>query len=137
MRKYVMLIIGLLLITGCSSSNQKITTKTEIWKSIVDKEWSNYEEFPGDGFYFYEEDGKAYCTYLIYGSGLPVIYKYKSLVNIEDGGIIEVSISLPEAEEDVKGEEVKVKLKYEDDSIEYNNQLYHVEIEGNSLDKIN
>ncbi len=137
MRRYAIVILGVLLITGCSSSNQRVTTETETWKSIVDKEWSNYEEFPGDGFYFYEEEGIAYCTYLIYGSGLPVIYNYKSLVNIEEGGIIEVSISLPETEEDIKREEVKVKLKYEEDSIEYNEHRYHVEIEGNSLDKIN
>ncbi|MBH1939667.1 hypothetical protein I5677_02015 [Mobilitalea sibirica] len=93
MRRVLLLIVLSFLIMGCSKKSIQ-TIDTSTWKHIVDKEWSNFDSFAGSGFYFYEEDSVGYCVYMIYGSGLPVIYEYTSKVEIKEEGLI--SIKLPE-----------------------------------------
>ena len=83
------LCIGCVLIailSGCKSISQKDVTEQELWDKVVGREFSNYDSWAGSGFAFHEDDeGNWKCTFMIYGSGVPVAYHYTSEATIEDG----------------------------------------------------
>jgi hypothetical protein len=121
---YVILIVVLLLVLiGCSEENTTNTIESDTWKSVVNKEWSNLDVWAGSGLYFHEEDGVAYCTFMIYGSGVRVAGYYKSIANVNEEG--RILISLPQnmstgylSEVDTaKAELVEVELSVRDNSI--------------------
>ncbi|MHA0858088.1 hypothetical protein ACH8E3_14530 [Paenibacillus sp. CMAA1364] len=60
--------------------------------SIENREWENDEKFVGTGMYFFEENNKKYCLFMLYGSGLPVIGHYKSEVKIKSNQEMEIEV---------------------------------------------
>ncbi len=115
--KKILFIFGLVTIILLTACGDVKVTESEIWNDIVNKEWSAGLR----GFYFHEEQGKAYCTYMIYGSGIRVIDYYKSEVDINEEG--EILISLPEYLASLKFDMdknldlVEKILKYDNNSI--------------------
>jgi len=89
-RLFILLIV--LALTGCNSISKTDQVNQSIWDKVVDKEYSNYDAWAGTGFNFYEIEGERYCTFLIYGSGVPVAYHYTTKVRMDDGRVI---LSLP------------------------------------------
>jgi len=120
MKKFLVLIIFVFMLSGCNEQPVKETKDMSTWSLIMDKEWINSDNWAGSGLYFYAEDDNKYCTFKIYGSGVPTIYDYTSEVAIEEEGII--SIELPEKvqtgyldkEKENSDKIVKIKLKHSD-----------------------
>ena len=134
MARNVLSIMLIIFLIGCNTTDKNRLIKTETWEAIIDKEWSNFDSFPGDGFYFYEQENRAYCTYYIYGSGLPIIYENTSEVKISDEGMIEIVVSVPD-EDFSENQTIRMLLKYEDGMIEYNSKIYRVEVERDKKDE--
>ncbi|WP_458633355.1 hypothetical protein [Paenibacillus sp. CMAA1364] len=72
--------------------NNLIKYESDIWVSIENREWENDEKFVGTGMYFFEENNKKYCLFMLYGSGLPVIGHYKSEVKIKSNQEMEIEV---------------------------------------------
>lgn len=124
MKRYFMVIIILtLFLIGCNNQKTNKTIESTTWKQIVNKEWSNLDIWAGSGFNFYEEDNIGYCVFMVYGSGVPVMYDYTSTATIQEDGVI--LITVPENIQsgyiqDVENETnklVEVKLKFENNII--------------------
>lgn len=115
MNKIVSIILLVLIVSvGCSPKDD--TVDTDIWKSIVDLEWRGENGIAGDAFYFYMKDEVPTCTYLLYGSGFPVIFHSTSNVFIDDSGLIQVNLEVsPDSEE-------KLLL-----TLEFNNEYLRLE----------
>lgn len=80
-----------------SDDSNKDTTITNIgdsntWNKVANKEWSNFDFPAGSGLYFHEEDGIAYCTVMVYGSGVRVAGYHKAVVNLEEENKLLISI---------------------------------------------
>jgi len=82
-------ILAIFMLIGIS---RLINSESDIWLSIDKQEWDNNESFPGTGMYFFEENNKKYCLFMIYGSGVPVMGQYKSEVKIKSNQEIEIEI---------------------------------------------
>ena len=61
------------MLTGCQ-------TKMNLWEEVVNKEWSNFDIWAGHGLYFHEDNGIKYCTFMVYGSGVPVANYYEAKI---------------------------------------------------------
>jgi hypothetical protein len=140
---YVILIIILLLtLIGCSKENTTSTLDSDTWNKVVNKEWSNLEVWAGSGFYFHEEEGIAYSTFMIYGSGVRVSGYYKTIVDVNEEGTI--LISLPEHMmtgylNDVDKESielVKVEISVGDNSIKLGNYEFKIQKDINNYEYI-
>lgn len=90
--KVLVLCILLLILAGCKNKSSS-PIKTETWNHIVNKEWSNLDIWAGSGMYFYEDEDDAYCTFMIYGSGVRVAGHYTSKVVKNSDN--EIMIQLP------------------------------------------
>jgi len=116
-KKYVILALIVLSITGCSNDNA--------WNSMVNKEFSNMDNWAGSGFYFYEKEHERYCTYMVYGSGLPVAGYFTTKIENDEGKMV---IQLPiekaklflEEESDNTQENIDLELEYIDEKIVVN-----------------
>ncbi len=98
----LVVIIVLIMLIGCSPKSSDEIIESETWSRIKDIEWSSDNGFAGDGFYFYEEDGKAMCMFMIYGSGLPIIFHTDSEILSIDDDMIEVKLIIdPESDKEV------------------------------------
>jgi hypothetical protein len=82
-------IVAIFMLIGIS---RLINSESDIWLSIDKHKWENYESFAGTGMYFFEENNKKYCLFMIYGSGVPVAGHYKSEVKIKSNQEIEIEI---------------------------------------------
>lgn len=112
MKKLMIISVIILFLVSCSDNN--------IWDEIKNKEFSNLEEWAGHGLYFFEEDNNNYCTFMIYGSGLPVAFSYTSEVKFDgENIIIEIPINIEET-----NETTEVALKYEDGFIIFSGSKY-------------
>lgn len=98
----LVVIIVLIMLIGCSPKSSDEIIESETWSQIKNTEWSSDNGFAGDGFYFYEEDGKAMCMFMIYGSGLPIIFHtYSEILSIDDD-MIEVKLGAdPESDKEL------------------------------------
>ncbi|MDQ2085335.1 DUF4830 domain-containing protein, partial [Herbivorax sp. ANBcel31] len=118
-------VMGYIEDLDANSETESIDEKKDLstWSLIVDKEWSNFDNWAGSGLYFYEEDNIRYCTFKIYGSGVPVIYDYTTEVMIEEEGII--SLELPEKyfdeEKENSDKTAKMKVEFDDEVIKLTN----------------
>ena len=131
-RKFLILILVILVVlSGCNE--QKINTlESNTWQAIVNKEWSNFDVWAGSGIYFYEEDDIAYCTFMIYGSGVRVAGHHTSLVLVKNEGRIEIQLPKNVAtgylsDEDSNNEKlIEVELNVEDNKISLGNYQFEV-----------
>lgn len=69
------LLLIVVMLSGCSK-------KSEMWNSVVNKEFSNFDVWAGSGLYFYEENNINYCTFMSYGSGVYVSSHYTCEVEL-------------------------------------------------------
>lgn len=121
----------LIVLTGCTPKSSPII-ETETWSRINGIEWSSQNGFAGDGFYFYEENGKAMCIYMIYGSGLPIIHEsYSEVLSIEDKRI-EVRVSFDMEDED----EITAFLWLEEDKLYFGDIEYEILFDRDPRDEI-
>lgn len=121
----------LIILIGCTSKSNPII-ETETWSRIYGVEWSSQNGFAGDGFYFYEENGKAMCFYMIYGSGLPIIHEsYSEVLSIEDNRI-EVSVFFDMEDQD----EIIAYLTLEEDKLYFGDVEYEILFERDPRDEI-
>ena len=111
---------------GCSQEQDLKVIESDTWKNIVNQEWSA----GGRGFYFHEEKGRAYCTYMIYGSGIRVARHYKSKVSLSDEGNIMIvlpeNMSSPDFESTDNPPLVEVLLNLEDHAIIFDDLKFEV-----------
>ncbi len=134
MKKISVILIAVLLfiLIGCSQENTINTIESDTWKSVANKEWSNLDVWAGSGLYFHEEEGIAYCTFMIYGSGVRVAGHYTSIADVNEEGTI--LISLPQdmstgylSDIDTENVElVEVELVVGDNSIMFGNYEFEV-----------
>lgn len=95
MRKVFLLLFTVLVVIalfiGINHANNK---ESEIWRSIDHVEWDNNDSdsFPGSGMYFFEENNKKYCMFMLYGSGVYVMSHYQSEVKIINNQEIEIEV---------------------------------------------
>ncbi len=123
----ILIVIGaIFLIRFLSISND--SAKCVVWNQIVNREWSNIDAFPGTGFYFFQEDGGKYCLFMVYGSGLPIIYRSISEVTIRGN---QIEIAVPDAmdlKETVPGVEKQSSdtfiIQFENDHLIFSNMEY-------------
>jgi len=123
----------LVILIGCEGEKDDRTLESDTWKSLVNNEWSNLDVWAGRGFYFHEDEGTAYCTFMIYGSGVRVMGHYRSIVDINEEGSI--FISLPEyvssgflSDAENQSEElVEVILTFRDNAIILNDYKFEVQ----------
>lgn len=95
MRKVFILLFALLVvITLFIGLNNSHNNESEIWRSIDHVEWDNNDSdsFPGSGMYFFEENNKKYCVFMLYGSGVYVMAHHQSEVTIINNQEIEIEI---------------------------------------------
>lgn len=113
-RLFMLLTFVMLTMVGCGTDDP--------WSSMVNKEFSNMDNWAGSGFYFYESDNERYCTYMIYGSGLPVIGNITSKIE-HDGDQMWIQLPVDEAlmyfEIDAPNTQdtIGVELTYENEKI--------------------
>lgn len=86
----VVITIAVIAVILSQFARSEIGMDNKVWNQIVNREWSNIDSFPGMGFYFFQEDGGKYCLFMVYGSGLPIIYRSVSEVSIH-GNQIEIA----------------------------------------------
>lgn len=67
-------------------------SQSEIWASIENREWENFDSFAGTGMYFYEENNKKYCLFMLYGSGVYVAGHHRSEVKLVSDSTIEIVV---------------------------------------------
>ncbi|OAB38650.1 hypothetical protein PMSD_06450 [Paenibacillus macquariensis subsp. defensor] len=91
-KRWIVTLTLMLAIFMLIGINRLINSKSEIWLSIDKHEWENFESFAGTGMYFFEENNKKYCLFMLYGSGVPVMGHYKSEVEIKSNQEIEIEI---------------------------------------------
>lgn len=86
LRKVVLflLILSIFILSGCEE-----VANDELWNSIVDTEFGA-GNFMGESIYFYEEDSVKYCDFWMSGSGVPAIFFYTSIVEIDGDGNVAV-----------------------------------------------
>lgn len=117
----------LLLISSCIKKTDS-STQNKVWDSVVNQEFRNYDVFAGSGLYFYEDNSFKYCTYKIYGSGVPVAFEHTSRVLIKKNGIMQ--ISLPKTFEntsdpsELSGDSVFLELEYNKNGIKFGDHFY-------------
>ncbi|MBN2851335.1 MAG: hypothetical protein JXQ23_01210 [Clostridia bacterium] len=131
MKKMLLMILIIILLFSCGCRQKSDVISSEWWNDIVDKEFTNYDIWAGSGLLFYEEDGKPYCDYMVYGSGLPVIFTCTSSVILHTSGT--VTIELPEniiigtISEETPSENMKeVPLIIESDTVILESLAYRV-----------
>ncbi|WP_410769435.1 hypothetical protein [Fontibacillus sp. BL9] len=88
----LLIILAIFMLIGINNLNKYESESDDIWVSIENQEWENYENFAGTGMYFYEENNKKNCLFMMYGSGLPVIGHYTSEVKIRSNREIEIEV---------------------------------------------
>ena len=92
MKKLLVLLL-LIMLFGCEAEVEEYNSET--WDEIVDKEFSNFDVFAGQGVYFFEQEGEKRCVYMKYGSGVYVIGIVYHTVNVlEDGTLVLSQIDL-------------------------------------------
>jgi len=130
--KHILWICISILLTGCLNKEELVVNE-KVWESIVNQEFSNYDIFAGSGLYFYEDESLKYCTYKIYGSGVPVAFEHTSRVLIKQNGTIQ--ISLPKRFEsnifDEQGKEdeaIYYEITYDKGVINFGDMLYTVQL---------
>ena len=128
MKRMLLILLMILMVVnfGCRQDNNSKVLESKTWKNVVNQEWSA----GGRGFYFHEENGTAYSTYMIYGSGVRVARHYKSEVSITDHGNILIALpenmSSPDFESVDKPELVEVLLNVEDHAIIFDDDKFEV-----------
>ena len=126
-RKLLILLMLLVVqIVGCSQDQNVNVIESDTWKNVVNQEWSAGSR----GFYFHEEEGTAYSTYMIYGSGVRVARHYKSEVSITDHGNILIALpenmSSPDFETVDNPDLVEVLLNVKDHAIMFDDLKFEV-----------
>lgn len=129
-KKQFFVVLLLLSLSAFLSCIENPSTTSAVWNNIVNTEWSNFDDWAGTGLYFYEENNTYYCVYLIYGSGMPIIYSYKSILVIENEKmIIHLPINLETGMcfnnlDEIQVE--KVTLEYEDNTIKFGGKRFQM-----------
>jgi hypothetical protein len=91
-KKIVLLLFVVSFITTSCINKIDNTKKNQIWEKVVNQEFSNFDVFAGSGLFFYEKDSFKYCTYKIYGSGVPVAFEHTSYVLIDEEGMMQIAL---------------------------------------------
>lgn len=107
---------------------------SELWQKIVDKNWSNFDNWAGEGIYFYEKNGRPISAFMIYGSGVPIVHLHESEVKFKNDYII---IEIPETSD--KNEAKKIiesNFKYRDGELINGDKIYVSNNIGYTLDAI-
>ncbi len=112
-KSYIILLLIVLSITGCSVDNN--------WNSMVNKEFSNMDNWAGSGFYFYEEENEKYCTYMIYGSGFPVAGYFTTKIENDDDKML-IQLPIEEAkffleEYETDQDSINIELEYVNEKV--------------------
>ena len=105
---------------GCSNDVEPNVLESDIWNEISNHEWSASYGFAGEGYYFYEENGKAMCMFMIYGSGLPIIHESHSEVTIDNEDKIIVNISI----DDSSNQPLEMKLELKEGKLYQGDKVY-------------
>lgn len=121
----ILFLFTLIFLSGCSK-------ESEIWNSVVNKEFSNLDIWAGSGLYFYEENDTNYCTLMIYGSGVYVGGHYTSEVEfLEDEQMVIVlpfeyaNVYIGEDITDTQGM-IRVELDYINEMIKINDYDFEI-----------
>lgn len=117
--------------------NNWVENESDIWVSIENREWENDEKFAGTGMYFFEENNKKYCLFMLYGSGLPVIGHYKSEVKIRSNQEIEIEVpkymvELKTTDQDLQ----RYKIEFKKGSLLINKMIYEASKEPSNYKNI-
>jgi len=127
-------IVAIFMVIGIINFN---TYKSDIWVSIKNREWENYEKFTGTGMYFFEDNNKKYCLFMLYGSGLPVIGHYTSEVKIRNSREIEIEVPKYMVElNDTEQELQKYTIEFLHGSLIINKMIYEASKEPSMYKKI-
>ena len=73
-----------------------VHSNTEIWEYLLNQEFHTDNGWAGEGMYFRELDGKMFCDYMLFGSGLPVVGLISLEVNFDEEGNLVSTLHLPE-----------------------------------------
>lgn len=124
----VLLILMMVLFSGCIKKVDN-TAQLQVWDAVVDQEFRNYDVFAGSGLFFYEDHASKYCTYKIYGSGVPIAYEHTSRVLIKENGVMQISLPKTfekgsESSDTVKEESIYLELEYDQSGIKFGDHLY-------------
>jgi len=138
----LLIVILLVILMGCSKENTLSTIESDTWKRVVNKEWSNLDVWAGSGLYFHDDDGIAYCTFMIYGSGVNVAWYYTAIANVNEEG--KILISVPQdistgylSDKDSENKElVEVELSVGDNSITFGDHDFEVQEGVNNYEYI-
>lgn len=130
----LVLIVVSLISVGCIKKVDN-TQKDKVWGSVVNQEFSNFDVFAGSGLYFFEDNSFKYCTYKIYGSGVPVAFEHTSRVLIKQNGIMQIALPKPFEtgyfeEDSSKNEAIYIELSFDDGLIKFGDLVYS--IQGNT-----
>ena len=100
-----LLFLTMILLLGCGEENttviittnnvttEEISTTNKVWETILNQEYFAFNEWAGEGLFFYEEESIKYCDYMLFGSGMPVVGLFKSeVIFIEENQLM---ISIP------------------------------------------
>lgn len=128
MRIGVVLIMMTFLFSGCIKKVDN-TVQNEVWAAVVDQEFRNYDVFAGSGLFFYEDHSFKYCTYKIYGSGVPIAFEHTSRVLIKENGIMQISLPKNfengnDSAKQIKEESIYLELEYDQSGIKFGEHLY-------------
>lgn len=113
---------------------------TEAWSMVADKEYANYDSFAGSGLYFHQLSNDAYCTLMIYGSGVQVVTAYTSQLTVGNDGTW--TIKLPKKlstgvlEDSDKVNLVKVSIDVGEDTVSIGDRVFTYEAEAHNYDFI-
>ncbi len=97
--KRLLIVFLVLMLFGCESDLDEYTS--DVWDEIVDKEFSNYDVWAGQGVYFLETEDGLRCVYINYGSGVLVVgLVYHKVTILEDGSLVlsQIEIETPDGE---------------------------------------
>ena len=87
--KKLMVLFLIMTLFGCKAEVEEYNSV--VWDEVVDKEYSNFDVFAGQGIYFFEQEGELLCVYMKYGSGVPVVGVVYHKVTIQENGTLLLS----------------------------------------------
>ena len=89
-KRWLLMLTILLVIVIPFVINDLNESDSEVWIAVENQEWENFENGTGTGMYFYEENNKKYCLFMVYGSGVYVAGHHKSEVKLVGNSKLEI-----------------------------------------------
>ena len=127
MFKKVLILISLFVLIGCT--NELDTINHELCSNINTQEYVYDNGFAGEGIYFYEKDSLQYCDYMQFGSGVPVVGVYTSLVTYNEDGAIILNLPYQIVSRDFEStstELLSVTLIYDNKTFNMNGLIFEI-----------